>query len=39
MGKVHIQISRDGVFYYGFGAATDIVYASAKAYIDAINKL
>jgi 2-isopropylmalate synthase len=39
VGKVHIQISKDGVFYYGFGSDTDIVLASAKAYIDAINKL
>jgi 2-isopropylmalate synthase len=39
MGKVHIQVSRDGVFYYGFGADTDIVLASAKAYLDAVNKL
>ena len=38
-GKVHIQISSNGVFYYGFGADTDIVLASAKAYIDALNKL
>ncbi|QQR96837.1 MAG: 2-isopropylmalate synthase [Sphingobacteriales bacterium] len=38
VGKVHIQISRDGVFYYGFGADTDIVFASAMAYIDALNK-
>ena len=39
VGKVHIQVSRDGVFYYGFGSDTDIVYASAKAYIDALNKI
>lgn len=39
MGKVHIQVSKDGVFYYGFGSDTDIVYASAKAYVDALNKL
>jgi 2-isopropylmalate synthase len=39
MGKVHIQVSKDGVFYYGFGADTDIVFASAKAYVDALNKL
>ena len=39
VGKVHIQISDEGVFYYGFGSDTDIVLASAKAYIDAINKL
>lgn len=39
VGKVHIQVSKDGSFYYGFGADTDIVLASAKAYVDAINKL
>ena len=39
IGKVHIQVSKDGSFYYGFGADTDIVLASAKAYVDAINKL
>ncbi|MCO5248007.1 MAG: 2-isopropylmalate synthase [Chitinophagales bacterium] len=39
IGKVHIQIAKGDVFYYGFGSDTDIVYASAKAYLDAINKL
>lgn len=39
LGKVHIQISSKGAFYYGFGADTDIVIATAKAYVDAINKL
>ncbi|MCB9032300.1 MAG: 2-isopropylmalate synthase [Chitinophagales bacterium] len=39
IGKVHIQLSKDGAFYYGFGADTDIVFASAKAYIDALNKV
>ena len=38
-GKVHIQVSKDGVFYYGFGSDTDVIYASAKAYVDALNKL
>ena len=38
-GKVHIQISKDGVFYYGFGNDTDVIYATAKAYVDALNKL
>jgi 2-isopropylmalate synthase len=38
-GKVHIQISKNGVFYYGFGNDTDVIYATAKAYIDALNKL
>jgi 2-isopropylmalate synthase len=39
VGKVHIQVQKDGIFYYGFGSDTDIVYASAKAYVDALNKL
>jgi 2-isopropylmalate synthase len=39
LGKVHIQISYKGVNYYGFAADTDIVTASVKAYIDAINKI
>lgn len=39
LGKVHIQVSKDGVFYYGFGADTDVIYATAKAYVDALNKV
>ena len=39
MGKVHIQVSFKGQVAYGFGADTDIVVASVKSYIDAINKL
>jgi 2-isopropylmalate synthase len=38
VGKVHIQIEHDGNIYYGFSANTDIVAASAEAFIDAINK-
>ncbi len=38
-GKVHVQISKDGVFYYGFGADTDVVFATAKAYLQAVNKV
>ena len=37
-GKVHIQISKDGVFNYGFGADTDVIFASAQAYLEAVNK-
>ncbi len=37
-GKVHIQISKDGVFNYGFGADTDVIYASSQAYLEAVNK-
>ncbi|MCC8094694.1 MAG: 2-isopropylmalate synthase [Tannerellaceae bacterium] len=38
MGKVHMQVEYDGNVYYGFAANTDIIAASAKAFIDAINK-
>lgn len=38
VGKVHMQVEYDGSMYYGFGADTDIVTASVKAYIDCINK-
>ena len=37
--KVHIQISADGVFHYGFGSDTDTVHATAKAYLDALAKV
>lgn len=37
-GKVHIQISKDGIFSYGFGVDTDVIYASAQAYLEAVNK-
>lgn len=39
MGKVHVQLSHRNHLYYGFGADTDIIVASAKAYIDALNKI
>ncbi len=39
IGKVHIQIVHNNVNYYGFGADTDIIVASVKAYIDALNKI
>ena len=39
MGKVHVQISYKNQVYYGFGTDTDIVVASAKAYLDALNKI
>ncbi len=38
-GKVHIQVSKDGIYHYGFGADTDVIYASAQAYLEAISKL
>lgn len=38
MGKVHMQLEYEGVNYYGFSANTDIVTASAEAFINAVNK-
>lgn len=38
-GKVHVQIHYNGRPYYGFGSDTDIVVASVRAYIDALNKV
>lgn len=37
-GKVHMQVEHEGVIYYGFSANTDIVAASAEAFINAVNK-
>lgn len=38
VGKVHMTVEYNGVSYYGFSANTDIIAASAEAYINAINK-
>ena len=38
VGKVHMTVEYDGNNYYGFSANTDIVSASAEAFINAINK-
>lgn len=37
-GRVHVQLEHKGHIYYGFGADTDIVTASAKAYLDGLSK-
>lgn len=39
LGKVHVQIEQKGHIYYGFGADTDIITASVKAYLDGLNKI
>ena len=39
IGEVLIRIESNGVTYTGRGAATDIVVASAKAYMNALNRL
>ena len=38
MGKVHMTVKYNDHHYYGFSANTDIIAASAEAFIDAINK-
>jgi len=38
-GEVHVRVEEDGAVSQGQGAHTDIVVASAKAYINALNKL
>ena len=39
IGEVLIRIESEGVTYTGRGASTDIIVASAKAYMNALNRL
>ena len=39
LGEVTVRIEKDGEIVNGVGSDTDIVIASAKSYLDAINKL
>jgi 2-isopropylmalate synthase len=39
VGKVHVRVKGRGRIYYGFAADTDIVTASVKAMVDALNKM
>lgn len=39
IGRVHIQVSYQRRIYYGFGNDTDIIVASVKAYLDALNQI
>lgn len=38
-GKVHIRLKHKGQHYIGFGVHQDVIVASVKAYVDAINKI
>ena len=38
-GEVTVRVSKNGQIYNGQGADTDIVIASAKAYVNALNKV
>ncbi|MDR2495981.1 MAG: 2-isopropylmalate synthase [Tannerellaceae bacterium] len=39
VGKAHISLNYDKRIFHGYAAHTDIIVASAEAYIDAINKI
>jgi len=39
IGEVLIRIESDGITYTGRGASTDVIVASAKAYMNALNRL
>ncbi len=39
MGEVTVQLERDGFKVQGRGASTDVIEASAKAYVDGLNRL
>jgi len=39
MGAVTVQLEQEGRTALGRGASTDVIEASAKAYIDGLNKL
>jgi len=39
LGEATVRITEDGRTFIGRGISTDIIEASAKAYIDAINKM
>jgi len=39
IGEVLIRIESDSITYTGRGADTDIIVASAKAYMNALNRL
>ncbi|WP_135555347.1 2-isopropylmalate synthase [Paenibacillus cymbidii] len=39
LGEVHVVLKQNGISVSGRGVSTDILEASAKAYIDAINRL
>ena len=39
IGEVVIRVEQDGQIYMGRGASTDIIIASAKAYLSAVNRL
>jgi 2-isopropylmalate synthase len=39
LGKVSVRLRHNGVIYTGYAANTDIIVASARAYLGALNRL
>ncbi len=39
LGEVSVKVEKDGKFYFGRGISTDILESSARAYINALNKI
>ena len=39
IGEVMVRVEKDGMTYVGRGASTDVIVASAKAYVNALNRL
>jgi 2-isopropylmalate synthase len=39
LGEVSVQVEQEGLRVVGRGASTDIIEASARAYLDGLNKL
>jgi 2-isopropylmalate synthase len=39
IGEVIVRVNQDGKVFTGRGASTDIIVASAKAYVSALNRL
>jgi len=39
LGEATVKVSKNGRVYIGRGVSTDIIEASAKAYVDAINRM
>jgi 2-isopropylmalate synthase len=39
LGEVTVKISKDNMKFVGYGVSTDIVEASAKAYVSAVNRM
>ena len=39
LGEATVKITANGILFVGRGVSTDIIEASAKAYVDAINRM